>query len=575
MTEQGVSYRALLMGNADFPDEPGLRPLLGPANDLRALHDALTDPEVGLPWDVTVLAERTSQEVKEELDDFFQRATRRDQLLVYYSGHGLLDAQNRLHLCTRDTTVERLRTRAVRHSDITEPMNDCAAPAIIVVLDCCFSGWATAAKGTDAAALFAGRGRFVMTSCGRLETAADAPSPDRPSPFTAELVTGLRHGVTGGDGDFTVEDAYRYVDARLRGSGQRPEMKADGRVGQVALARRPKRPGPDAVRETGEPDTRPSFTDAHGETVRPRVETHFSGVLHVLLDKPEGTFSVYGPDLTGAAPGTPLEGWWFTPGLLRRRRRRLTGAATADGGVLFTLPDDAGTFSWPAGQLADLNASWAEGRWPSSPRPTQPDATHTVLAARDPVYAQGPGDIRAGLVCLALGAITGTVYLSFFRSGTHNLAGAAAVVGLLTVAGSCLWFLPAITSVAWNSSRLRRFVRLPPLPATPMLMRGRIDPGRLVVGNHGAARIPSSAEVIVWSEDFRLKLSAERYRQAIAGGAPPFGSAEPLAVKVIGLPAPGQWIAVQTPHGVLWPDGRAEACSPRELAEALGAPDPT
>lgn len=131
MAEAPVAYRARLIGNAEFPDEPTLPRLRGLANDLSELRAALTDPEAGLPWEVASVLDGTAQQVQEALFTFFHQATAREQLLLYHSGHGRLGLHNRLNLCTHDTTLDWLRTRAVRQSYVNELLDDCAARAIV------------------------------------------------------------------------------------------------------------------------------------------------------------------------------------------------------------------------------------------------------------------------------------------------------------------------------------------------------------------------------------------------------------------------------------------------------------
>ena len=44
-----MTYRALLIGNSSFPNDPqNLQPLEGPVNDVALLRDALTDPHTGM-----------------------------------------------------------------------------------------------------------------------------------------------------------------------------------------------------------------------------------------------------------------------------------------------------------------------------------------------------------------------------------------------------------------------------------------------------------------------------------------------------------------------------------------------
>jgi hypothetical protein len=59
-------YKALLIGNSEFTDDPhNLPPLKGPVNDPALLLDALTDRELGLfdPTDVRLLPERSKRDI--------------------------------------------------------------------------------------------------------------------------------------------------------------------------------------------------------------------------------------------------------------------------------------------------------------------------------------------------------------------------------------------------------------------------------------------------------------------------------------------------------------------------------
>ncbi|MGC0343708.1 caspase family protein [Streptomyces sp. SLBN-8D4] len=583
MAEAPVAYRALLIGNAEFPDEPALARLRGPANDLSALRAALTDPEAGLPWEVTSVLDGTAQQVQEALFTFFHRATAREQLLLYYSGHGRLDLHNRLHLCTHDTTLDWLRTRAVRQSYVNELLDDCAARAIVVVLDCCFSGRAATAKGGEAAARFAGRGRFVMTGCGLLETAADAVDDGLPSPFTAALVAGLRHGASGEGGYVTVEDVYRYVDDRMRGSGQRPEMKSEGRAGHVALARRV-RPGsgvgsvegmPEPAAFPGPPDLRPLFTNARGVTERPLVESHFSGVLHVLLTEPAGTLTVHRDELVAAGGGDEVRGRWFTEGRfeVRRVRDRPVATATVDGDVRFALPEEAGSVTWSARQLAVFEQARTAGNWPTASRPARTEGTHAVLKSRDAVYRRLAREVWVALGSLLAGTVSVSLIVRLVltaRGRSWWLVSEGVALTILAVVSLSVLVASAHSSRIFF--HLHRLLQLPSLPVTRMLLKVHHPPPITGEDDHGPVTVHLRPSIVLWSEDLSLTFPHSFYAPCVQRGDPPFGTKSPTSVEVIGLPAPGQWVVVRTPDGLLWPSGRAKAVSAPALIAVTGRP---
>ncbi|MEU4352381.1 caspase family protein [Streptomyces sp. NPDC023838] len=560
-----------MIGNADFPDEPELDPLRGPANDLRELSAALADPEVGLPWQVTELRDRTSQEVEEAMYDFFEGAAREEQLLLYYSGHGLLDRRDRLFLCTQDTTLARRGLRAVRHSYVTDLMDHCPARAIIVVLDCCYSGRAADAKGLDMAAPFAGRGRFVMSSCERRGTAKDAPGDGEPSLFTGHLVAALRHGAVGRDGYVTAHQVLRYVDDQLRGSGQRPCCKTEGETGDVPLARRPA-PAEWAVEAAGQSppeaslDTHPVFAPARGPSQRPAMECHFTGAMHVLLPGSRGTLSVYRDALLAAESGGEVLGWWFAaqPLGLRRKRARLTGTAPLGGGVRFTLPDGAGTVTWSAEQLNAYEEARTTSNWPTTLRPTQTDATHTVLKAHDREYrrlTRAPWMLAGSLVAFAA-----SVVMTVRVMTPHVPDDIPAYPFFLALLSG--FFVSAYTSLVRVSFQLQRLVKLPELPVRRMLLNTHVKPAYTFVPDVGPpVTVPPQERTYLWSDDYRLALPSGFF-SATPKRPWPLAPGAPLPVEVMGVPHPGEWVLVRTPQGTLWPTGRVKHCYSSEIDRA-------
>jgi hypothetical protein len=238
MTAQ--TYRAVLVANSTFPaDAYNLPDLEGPRNDPALLRDALCDPDVGVfaPDNVRLVTERTMSEVLAETEDLLVSATRRDTLLIYYSGHGLVDQSGELFLCTRDTRADRLRSTAVKASDLRGMMDASAAGVTVVVLDCCHSG---RFKGTNIPATLSGRGRFVVTSSRPGELANDADARNHASLFTHHLAEGIVSGAVDHDGDgvVTLSELYDYVRRALADTGRQVPQKRFEGDGDVALARR-------------------------------------------------------------------------------------------------------------------------------------------------------------------------------------------------------------------------------------------------------------------------------------------------------------------------------------------------
>jgi hypothetical protein len=231
-------YRALLVGNWHYPDDPANLPdLKGPLNDVSSLAQTLADPTFGLfaPTDVTTLTERASYEIEAEMEAFFSEATREDVLLVYFSGHGITADNGSLLLCGRNSRTDRRLATTVSSETVNQMIRGCPAAAVVIVLDCCHAG---AFKSGDIAGELAGRGRFVLTASRSKDRAPDAEDATGLSRFTGHLVRGIRgEAALPGSDQVTLSDLYRYVHRRMTEAGPIiPQRRFDG-DGEVAIAR--------------------------------------------------------------------------------------------------------------------------------------------------------------------------------------------------------------------------------------------------------------------------------------------------------------------------------------------------
>ncbi|MFF5522549.1 caspase family protein [Streptomyces coeruleorubidus] len=610
--ESGRVYRALLIGNSEYPDDSeNLRPLLGPPTDVRLLHAALTAPGTGLhlPRDVLPVLEETTRRIQENLAEFFESALPHEQLLLYYSGHGRLDLRNRLRLCGRDTTVVHLRTRSVSLGFINELIDDCAARSIIVILDCCFSG-AAATKGADPAAQLAGRGRFVMTSSSHVGTSADARKRGEASPFTRHLVSGLESGADGRDGYVTTYELYRYVHDRLQTSGQIPHMKAEASVGAIPLARR-QTPPPEpqtaalAPQVTKDPDVRlnlrPTFTDPQGNRVLLATDSDFTGVLHVSLPQRRMVLTTHRDQIASVSMGMPV-----TARLLRRARisigdlyAEVTGelvtdlrARTSDGAVSFVLPDGAGTVEWTASQVRSFSQARSEGRWPGSPLTplNREDSIRAYLS--DHRYQQLATGLRAALgwtaACAVLSGATAVLVQLMSSRGFDEMGALSGSGAAVLTMGFLLLLLISLVKAferlldTWRFLGLRSMLRKSAQSARPMLMLAWMETVQITDGI--AVYDAKRPWAWLWAADTEVAVFATEEvhgvpRTGITTSVPPALTVpihgihrEDIAkrlfsgdrlhtpvtehVEVLGTPDSGHWVAIRSKTGMLWPRGK-------------------
>lgn len=234
-----MSYRALLIGNSVFDEDAGLNPLNAPVKDVARLHRALVDSETGLFDDdmVRLVTERTCDDILDELDHFFAAARKDDLLLLYYSGHGVLDERNNLYLCGRDTRSDRLLRTAVSNVRVNEFVAQSMSQRTVIVLDCCSSGMFKA--GASVGPQLAGPGRYIVSSTRGANLANDAATATGTSLFTEHFVAGMLGAATDGNGDGYIDlrEIYDYVrDRLLATTKQVPHCRFDGDAA-VSLAR--------------------------------------------------------------------------------------------------------------------------------------------------------------------------------------------------------------------------------------------------------------------------------------------------------------------------------------------------
>jgi WD40 repeat protein len=178
-------------------------------------------------------------------------------LLVYYVGHGLIGPNGELHLATRATEDLFHGTaayQALPFSALRDAVASSRAQCVIVVLDCCFSGRAPGWAGSAAGSPFElsnVHGGYLLASAERLG-AALAPTGQRHTAFTGELIRLLRAGDPAGPPVLTLDHVYRHLVRVLPGMGiPQPRRQSSDRAGDLVLAPNPAYRPPDPSQRSG------------------------------------------------------------------------------------------------------------------------------------------------------------------------------------------------------------------------------------------------------------------------------------------------------------------------------------
>ncbi|MFD7326400.1 substrate-binding domain-containing protein [Streptomyces sp. NPDC059875] len=216
---RGRTNHALLVTvpeyTSDLPPDPS-----GVLGDIAAVRHNGTELERVLRAGGVFREEDITTSSPAGSDRFFRDLMRaRDRadglLLVYFAGHGLVSSYNEpdeLWLAMPRTTIvpgnPPVFLQAVRWSEVLSALCQATAEQVVVVLDCCYAGNASAAWNrlpTDH------RERISLLACVQANDRIDAGDATTPTPFTAQLVRALDEGVAdGGEVSFSsLADALR------------------------------------------------------------------------------------------------------------------------------------------------------------------------------------------------------------------------------------------------------------------------------------------------------------------------------------------------------------------------------
>jgi caspase domain-containing protein len=238
---------ALLLGTTQYAD-PFFSQLTAPAPDVQELHEVLTSPQIGQFSASPPLLNEPAHRLKIELEAFFADRAPEDLLLLYFSGHGIVDEDGQLYLGASNTERKRLRSTAVEASFVRALMDSCRSETQLLILDCCHSGAfgrAKAAVGSSVgtARAFGGNGRIVLTASDATQFAFEGNTllgGATTSLFTHFLVQGLRTGDADLDGDglISVDELYTYAHQQVsrRTNAQTPSKWVYRQQGDVVFA---------------------------------------------------------------------------------------------------------------------------------------------------------------------------------------------------------------------------------------------------------------------------------------------------------------------------------------------------
>ncbi|MEU9305612.1 caspase family protein [Streptomyces sp. NPDC048269] len=214
--------RIVLIGTPRYRDER-LADVPVVANNVADLARAFTDPTLGgfAPEHCRRVSEDADLvQIGEVLTAAAEQAS--DLLLVYYSGHGLIDRRGKLYLSLAGTRPDQLAYSALTFDAVRETFLDSPASNRVLILDSCFSGRAIGQPlaGEEQSLLTALEvsGTFTLTAA-TANRAALILDGERHTAFTERLLRLLQDGSPRAGQMLTLTDIYRHLHAQLTAEG--------------------------------------------------------------------------------------------------------------------------------------------------------------------------------------------------------------------------------------------------------------------------------------------------------------------------------------------------------------------
>ena len=347
-------YHALVIGINDYENLPRLETAI---NDATAVADVLRQR---YGFEVTLLLNPGRSEVIRALDKLRGELTERDNLLIYYAGHGVLNVGTDSCFWQPVDTEVGIQANWLSIAAITRTIKAMSAMHVMVVSDSCYSGRLTRGlsvsvkTGSERVAelrrLAGKRSRTALVS-GGLEPVLDGGG-DGHSVFTRAFLTALRESTEVLDGQQLFTAVHRpvivnadhtpeYSDIRIAGhdggdflfvplhvtasdieTGQRPArgVSETDREGEGAVVQSRKELALwEAIKDSGNADMFRAYLDAFPSGI-------FAAIASIKIAQIEGASSAEPQDLP--APAAQAQEVTVAGAPLRRLSRRRRSLAT-------------------------------------------------------------------------------------------------------------------------------------------------------------------------------------------------------------------------------------------------------
>jgi WD40 repeat protein/uncharacterized caspase-like protein len=231
--ETGKAKLWILLVGVNHYQDSHLPSLQYPALDCQGLANALIEATQEFPQrEIRIHHDfgadiPTIESVRQTLKQIVIAAQSQDTVLVYFSGHGVLDADTQQAvLCLADTQKDDLLESGLAVAELLNGLGQCAARQQVIWLDACHSGGMTlrSVKGqpielsNPTAQLMTvlgqraaqSQGFYALLSCDRAQQSWEFPELGH-GVFTYFLMRGLRGEAADAQGTIEADGLYKYV----------------------------------------------------------------------------------------------------------------------------------------------------------------------------------------------------------------------------------------------------------------------------------------------------------------------------------------------------------------------------
>ena len=283
---------ALLIGNDEYNDE-NLGNLPSSRNDIMSMASILGDESRGQFDEVPTIINAAHYQAQIQISTIFSSIDSSDFLLIYFSGHGMLDPAGQLHLCAKNTDTDHLNATAIPFASIKTAIEWSAATKVLILLDCCYSGaanncWRSSNKAPlvqefDSVADI--RGTYIITASSSLQLAGNHLKANL-GLFTKYLVEGIETGGAdlNNDGKINVDELFTFISEKVtQCSSQTPTRHCIDNQGSLTIALS----GKGKIRKERAHKIL-KFLKKHKDSITPNVYIHATNILVQDADELSG-----------------------------------------------------------------------------------------------------------------------------------------------------------------------------------------------------------------------------------------------------------------------------------------------